>query len=252
MPEDVSLKDLGLQRMRGFSRGESVWSRSATQFCRVSSRRCALSSRCPTTCPSGRRASSDATLSWRRSISTCCRRAYFTLTGGSGCGKTRLCLEAAANLAETFPDGLSWVDLAPIADASLVAKAVATAVSDPEVPTEPIINTLMRALGDKSVLILLDNCEHVIDACADLVRSLISGTPSVSVLATSREPLGVEDEVALRVPSLSFPDLRIAATMESLNQYDAVRLFIDRANRASPVIGGTNEMAPAIAETVID
>lgn len=171
-----------------------------------------------------------------------------TLTGSGGCGKTRLSLAVGAELAERFRDGVWYIDLAPVVDASLVAKALATTVSVGEIPNQPISESLTRALREMRMLILLDNCEHVIGACAELTQALISDCPAVSILATSRESLDVKGEVTYRIPSLSFPAEQDDVTVESLSQYDAVRLFVDRARRARPNFQLADETAPAIVE----
>jgi predicted ATPase/class 3 adenylate cyclase len=140
-----------------------------------------------------------------------------TLTGIGGSGKTRLALEAAARLVERFPQGVFFVDLAVVSDSDLVGQAVASALDLHLV--EAGSDSLGRSLAGRRLLIVLDNCEHVLDACADLAGALLACSPDVHVLATSREALGVDGEQVFRVPSLSVDS-------------DAVQLFVDRAGAA--------------------
>ncbi len=171
-----------------------------------------------------------------------------TLTGAGGCGKTRLALQVAADLLDGYPDGVSWVDLARITDAGLVPNALAAALAVKEVPRQPLLDTLKNYLRAKTTLILLDNCEHVVSSCAEVADALLHACPSLSILATSREPLGVEGETPWRVPSLTLPEEKAPAAIESLSQYEAVRLFIERAVAVRPNFQVTNENAPAVAQ----
>ncbi len=154
-----------------------------------------------------------------------------TLTGSGGCGKTRLAVQAAAAMADGWPDGVWWVDLGPVSDPDLVAELVASAI---RVIVEPVggpLRALELQLRDRRLLICLDNCEHLLDACAGLADTLLRACPDVTILATSREPLGVAGETVWRVPSMT--------------EGEAVRLFAERAASAHPGFGveGTNEDA---------
>src|SRR5688500_957494 len=117
-----------------------------------------------------------------------------TLTGPGGCGKTRLAIRAAAEATDRHPDGLAWVDLAPVADAELVPSAIATALALPEVAGHDLLDTVIHHLADRHVLVVLDNCEHVVGTCATAADALLSACPGVTVVATSREPLGIGGE----------------------------------------------------------
>ena len=139
-----------------------------------------------------------------------------TLTGAGGCGKTRLALAVAAGIADEHPDGVCWVDLAPLSDASLVPAALAGVLGVPESPMEPITDTVVGYLSGGRALVGLDNCEHLIEACAALAATLIEGCAGVTVLATSRELLGVAGEAAWAVPPLSLPHDDAPATSESV------------------------------------
>ena len=158
-----------------------------------------------------------------------------TMTGTGGCGKTRLALEVAATLREQFADGVWYVELAGIGDPALVPTAVATALGLREAPGRPVIETVRQSLRERALLLVLDNCEHLVDACARLVDDLLSGCPGLRVLATSREPLRMTGELVWRVPGLAAPDLDSPRTDPvELSRFAAVRLFAERARAARP------------------
>lgn len=171
-----------------------------------------------------------------------------TLTGAGGVGKTRLALQTGAEMLDEFADGVWWADLGSTEDAALVPSVLATTFSVRESPMAPLVETLKKHLIEKRVLVLLDNCEHVISAGAQLVETLLRSCPGLVVLATSREPLGVEGEVTFRVPSLSLPEPNERQQIDAITQYEGVRLFIDRALRARPNFEVNNDNAPAVAE----
>ena len=170
-----------------------------------------------------------------------------TLTGAGGVGKTRLALEVAARLVQEFSDGIWLADLSVLADAALVPQTVAGIVNVREEPGRP----LTAALGDyflaKHTLLVLDNCEHVAGACAQLAEYLLRRCPDLHVLATSREVLGMQGERVHRVASLSVPDLRRPCSAAELGEFEAVRLFIDRAGLSQPGFALTDENAPEVA-----
>jgi predicted ATPase/DNA-binding CsgD family transcriptional regulator len=171
-----------------------------------------------------------------------------TLTGSGGCGKTRLALAAASELVEDFDNGVWMVDLASLSDPTLVPQAVASALSVREQPGRSSTETLIDYLAPKKVLLVLDNCEHLIEACAALAEALLHSCPGLRVLATSREALGITGEVAWLVPSLSLPDLRHLPVVESLSQVESTRLFIERTRAVKPSFTLTEHNAPAVAQ----
>ncbi len=171
-----------------------------------------------------------------------------TLIGPGGVGKTRLSLQAAHELLPDFADGVWLIELAALTDAAIVPQAIATVLGVHEEPDRPLTTTLINFLRDKSILLILDNCEHIIEACAAIAAALLSACPNLRMFASSRELLGIADEVAFAVPSLAVPDLnRLPATSE-LTQIEAVRLFIERARSAQPNFAISDHNAPAIAE----
>jgi predicted ATPase len=157
-----------------------------------------------------------------------------TLTGTGGCGKTRLALHVAAALVGNFADGVWLVSLASVRDASLIPNAIAAAVGCSERAGEPLAVTLLAHLAERELLLLLDNCEHLIEASATLVEHILDGCSYVRVLATSRERLRTTSEQTWRVASLAVPDPEGSAEPEGLLQYSAVRLFTERAQAVHP------------------
>jgi predicted ATPase/class 3 adenylate cyclase len=175
------------------------------------------------------------------------RTRLLTLTGSGGSGKTRLCLQTAAESLERFPDGAWFVELASLSATGLVPQTVATVLGVTEEPGKPIIQTLTEHLKHKRLLLLLDNCEHLLDACARVADTLVHQCPGVQILASSREALGIEGEQTYRVPSLSIPDRKQAQTPQTLSTYESVKLFIDRALLVRAGFQVTNQNAPALA-----
>jgi predicted ATPase/DNA-binding SARP family transcriptional activator/DNA-binding CsgD family transcriptional regulator len=171
-----------------------------------------------------------------------------TLTGTGGSGKTRLALETARDLVGAYADGVWLVELAPISEPMLVPQALAGALQVREQPNRPLTETLVDVLRKKKMLLLLDNCEHLVDAAAHLVDTLLTHCSGLRILATSREPLGVGGEINWPVPSLSSPDPEHDPTVEELEGYESARLFVERALYRPSAFVLTPENARAVAE----
>lgn len=171
-----------------------------------------------------------------------------TVIGVGGSGKTRFGLEVARELVGAYPDGVWLVEFAPLLEAALVPQTVAYAVGVPEQPGRSPLQTLREALGEKELLLLLDNCEHLVEAAANLVDSLLDACAHLRILATSREALRVEGETRWPVPPLSLPDLQYPVTVEELEGYESARLFLERARSRNPAFVLTQENARAVAE----
>ena len=173
---------------------------------------------------------------------------FVTLTGPGGTGKTRLAVQTGADLLELFPDGVWLVELASLADPSLVPQTIAATLQVRESAGRPIMTLLIDYLQAKEMLLILDNCEHLLAACAEVITALLRACPHLSIIATSREALDIPGEMTLRVPSLSVPDIRRAPPAETLTQYEAIQLFVDRAGAIQPDFALTDANAFAVAQ----
>jgi non-specific serine/threonine protein kinase len=171
-----------------------------------------------------------------------------SLTGSGGCGKSRLALQVASGLLDLFPHGVWLVELAPLADPTLVPQTVAVVLGVEERTNRPILSKLIDHLRGKRILLILDNCEHLLQASAQLAESLLHSCPDVHILATSRETLEVAGERVFLVPSLSCPDPARPIQADSLPQYESVRLFLDRAQMSMPGFTLTDDNAFAVAQ----
>ena len=171
-----------------------------------------------------------------------------TLTGAGGTGKTRLALQAATAERERFADGVWLVELAPVSRPELVGETLATVLAVPETAEPPIEERLCGALSAKHLLLVLDNCEHLLNACARLVALLLANSPGLRVLVTSREPFGISGEVVVRVPSLRLPASFEPLDQERLLSYDAIQLFVERAQAAEPSFRFTAVTAGPVVE----
>ena len=235
LPADAWLTDLGAHPMRDLPRPERV-----VQLCHPEIRNEFPPLRTPKTARShnlpvqltsfvGRQAEMDE-------IRPCLNdNRFVTLTGAGGAGKTRLAIEVASRLTTEFDDGVCYVELAPITDPALIQVAVARALGLRDEPGRSALDTVARFIADRRILMVLDNCEHVLDAVAELTTILLSACAQLSLLTTSREPIGVAGEVSWRVPSLALAD-------------EAIELFADRARRARPDLIVTDDNAGTIAE----
>ena len=228
MPAGACLRDLGSHRLKDLGRPEQIFQLEAAGLPPAfpplrSLDNPKLLNNLPAQVSSfiGR----DAELAEVRALIATAR--LVTLTGPGGAGKTRLGLQAAAGLLDGSGDGVWFADLAPLQDADLVAVTVASVLGILPDPGRPLIDTLAEAIGGRSLLVLLDNCEHVIDACAKLADALLRNCPHIALLATSREPLGIDGELVHRVPSLDTPADEDDA--DTIRGTEAVRLFSDRA-----------------------
>ena len=176
-----------------------------------------------------------------------------TLTGVGGTGKSRLALQTAVGLVEQFADGVWLVELAPLSDPALVPTTAARALSLRELTGPQVISLLQEYLEHRHLLLILDNCEHVIEACARLAEVLLRTCPKLSILTSSREALGIAGEVTFLVPPLTLPEENQPLPVENLMQYEAIHLFVERAavvqtTAVSPNFTLTPDNAPAIAQ----
>jgi predicted ATPase/class 3 adenylate cyclase len=173
-----------------------------------------------------------------------------TLIGPGGTGKTRLTIQVATELVDTFKDGVRFVELAPVSDPAHLPQTIAATLGLREEPGYPLSKTISDYLRPKTLLLILDNCEHLITACAQLAGSLLQQCPKLKIIASSREALAIGGELTFQVPSLALPPIgsRHQPPLETLTQYAAVRLFIERAITVLPAFTANNDNAPLIAQ----
>ena len=244
LPEDLWLIDLGVHRLRDLSRPERLWQVAHAELQSDFPPLRSLDAR-------GHNLPVQPTSFVGRETELAAMRKRLesapivTLVGPGGIGKTRLALQAAADSIDDFADGVWFVDLSPVADEALIPLATAGALGLREEPGREVTATLADHLRTRSTLIVLDNCEHVIDASAKLVAGLLSECEGLRVLATSREPLRVYGEATWQIPTLETPESD--AHPEEVATADAVRLFVDRARLVDDDFALTHETSAIVA-----
>jgi predicted ATPase/class 3 adenylate cyclase len=252
LPQGISLRDLGERRLRDLNRPERVYQLVAadlpSDFPALRSLEI-FPNNLPVQLTSfiGREKEMQEV---KRLLGT---THLLTLTGTGGTGKTRLSVQVAADLLDQFPDGVWLIELATIEEAAQVAATIAAPLRVRNEPEEEMLLTLTNFLRNKKMMLILDNCEHLIAECARIAETLLRACPGLQILASSREPLGIAGERTWPVPSLSIPaswreEIRGDHAAERLTAYESVRLFIDRATAVRPAFKVTNENAPFVAE----
>jgi predicted ATPase/DNA-binding SARP family transcriptional activator len=171
-----------------------------------------------------------------------------SLIGSGGIGKTRLAIQAGRDLPRSYRDGVWWVELASLTEGALVPQAVAHALGVREFPGRSLTETLKDVLREKQLLLILDNCEHLISASAQLAYDLLSSCPDLKILTTSREALDIPGETILRVPALSFPVLAHMSQLANLREFESIQLFTERAAAVRPDLALTPENAFAVTQ----
>ena len=173
-----------------------------------------------------------------------------TLTGPGGVGKTRLAVHVArdSHAISEFQDGARWVELAPLTNPAFLLHAVAKALDACDVSDQSLNETLAYCVASKQLLLVLDNCEHLVSACAELAENLLRACPDLKILATSREPLGITGETLQHVSPLSLPESEEVPSLQDLQRYESVCLFVERARAVKPDFALTAENAPAITQ----
>ena len=249
LPSGVTLRDLGLHSLKDLERPEHIFQVNVPGLL-IDFAPLKTLSNTPNNLPQQLTSFVGREKPLREVQSLLAKTRLLTLTGAGGAGKTRLGLQVAAEILDTFSGGAYLVELAPLADAALVPQTVASALGVKEQAGQTLTQTLTHYLKAKPLLLVLDNGEHVLEACAALSAALLRACSEVRILATSREPLGIAGEQTYRVPSLSLPDAKAAqgATPESLQPFEAVQLFIARAQAVNLDFVVTNQNAPALAQ----
>ena len=171
-----------------------------------------------------------------------------TLTGAGGTGKTRLALQAAADLQDAFFDGIWLAELAPLSDPLLIPQTLIAALGQADPPGKAPIDFLTDFLRPRQILLIMDNCEHIVEACAELASVLLHNAPRLTILATSREILGVAGELSYRVPPLAMPAPNRLLSLDELVRFDALRLFVERARLVSPGFALTEDNAAEVVQ----
>jgi predicted ATPase len=171
-----------------------------------------------------------------------------TLLGAGGLGKTRLSLQAAAEAMDDFPDGVWLEELAPVAEPRMVPQAIASVLGVKEESGHTILEAMASALRDRRLLVILDNCEHLLQACAETATALLHAVPQMKILTTSREPLHVAGETTYSVPALAVPVPTKGITAAMLAEFPAIRLFAERASAVQPDFRITDQSAPHVVD----
>ncbi len=173
---------------------------------------------------------------------------FVTLTGPGGTGKTRLAIQAGRKMLEQYEDGVWLVELGSLSDPELVTQTAARALGIQLSTSPQTLSVVIDYLKPRQCLLIFDNCEHLIAACSGVIHGLLHACPSLSVLLSSREALGIEGEAPMLVPPLSLPDLAQLPAVDDLGQYDSIQLFVERGVTASPSFNLTEKNAPAVAQ----
>jgi len=247
LPEQVSLRDMGQYRLKGLINLDHLWQPLAPElsvdFPPLHSLR-VVPNNLPVQLTSFIGREKEMT-EIKQMLS---EHRLTTLTGSGGAGKSRLSLQVATEVLDLFPNGIWFVELAPLTEPGLIPQTILSAVGIQAQQGYIAMERLHDFLREKTSLLILDNCEHLIEACARLVETLLNIAPNLKILASSREALGVKGEQAWHVPSLSAPNIKHLPPFDQLPQYESVHLFIDRAQLVQPHFILTNENAPAVAK----
>ena len=246
LPQGITLRDLGVVRLRDLSAPERV-----LQVEHASLRADFPSLRSLASTPNNLPQQLNAFIGRERESAEV-RAALgqyrlVTLLAMGGIGKSRLSVQLGAELLDDYPDGVWLVELAPVADAGGVPQAVATVLGVREEPRGTVTDALLKFVRDRKLLLILDNCEHLVPPCAELAKALLQAGPQVTLLATSRDALQIAGEASYQLEPLGVPAAHATPDPDTLRQQDAVRLFIERATAAQPAFRLTAANAPAVA-----
>ncbi len=247
LPSEIELVDLGEYQLRDLARAERIFQVRADGLERQFPRLASVGAE-PTNLPVQLTSFVGRRDELKELAELLDEARLVSLVGSGGCGKTRLAVEVAGEALERFRDGAWFVDLAGVSDPELVVQTVATALGEQEEAGRSYRDTVLSYLRGREILVVLDNCEQLIQPCAELADALLRACPSLRMITTTREPLGVAGEVTWRVPSLSVPPPEASITAEHISEYGALRLFFDRVERARPGFRRSDETAAIVAE----
>ena len=247
LPDGISLRDMGEHHLKGIAGTERLWQVVAPDLRQdfpPSPSLATIPNNIPVQLTSfvGREHEVDEVKQ------LLAKTRLLTVTGPGGMGKTRLSLQVAAGTMDAFKDGVWFIELGPLADPALVAITTAVALGVREEQARPLLATLTDWLRDKRLLVILDNCEHLIDACAEFADAVLRAGAETRMLATSREPLGVAGESVYRIPGLETPNPGEPLALDEYLRYAAVRLFVERATQVRHHFQLTSANAPVVAQ----
>lgn len=245
-PTGVSLRDLGVVRLRDLAAPERIY-----QVVHPRLRADFPALRSLEATPNNLAQQLNSFIGRRRELTEVRRllaaNRLVTLLGMGGIGKSRLSVQLGAEVLDDYPDGVWLIELAPVTDPQLVPQAVASVLGIKEEPGASLLDALLKFTRDRTLLIILDNCEHLVHACAEVAKRLLQAGPGVKILATSRDALQIAGETVFQLAPLAAPDPRTQAAADALAQSDAVRLFVERAGAAQPAFRLTADNAQAVA-----
>ena len=246
LPGDVSLRDLGEVRLRDLANPERIF-----QILHPALRESFPALRSLEATPNNLPQQVTSFIGRERDekeiAELLAKHRLVTLQGAGGIGKTRLSLQVAADLMDDFPDGVWLVELAALNDARLVPQAIASVLGVKEEAGHPVIDALVKFVADRRLLVILDNCEHLVEACALVARRVLGAGPHVRILASSREPLHVAGEAIYPLQPLAVPDPYGSFRKSAIEGFAAARLFIERATAAQPAFAVSDDNAMAVA-----
>ena len=247
LPDNVNLRDMKENRLKGWSPAEHLWQVVAMGLQQNFPPLSTLSST-PNNLPIQMTSFVGREHEMTEIKQALAKSRLVTLTGSGGTGKTRLSVQVAAEMLDRFKDGIAFIELAPITDPELVPSTVANALGVREDPGRPLLTTLVDWLRDREFLVILDNCEHLLDTCASFADAVLRGSHEARILASSREALGIAGETSYRVPSLMTPNPREQIPLEQLEECESVHLFMERATQTLSTFKVTVAAVPAITQ----
>jgi len=247
LPEGITLRDMKEHRLKGWTTSEHLWQVVATDL-RQDFPSLSTLNIIPNNLPVQMTSFVGREQEIAEIKQLLAKTRLVTLTGSGGTGKTRLSLQVATEVIDRFKDGAWLIEFAPITDPTLVPNTVASILGVREESGRPLMTTLMDWLNDRELLIIFDNCEHLLDACARFTDSVLHVSRTTRILASSREALGIAGETAYRVPSLPTPNPKQQLEIEQLEKYESVQLFIERVAQTLPTFKVTNTTSPAVTQ----